>query len=149
MPLHHLCFPPAIRRRNLRRESCFHNLNGYGFRFLKDPLFFVSSLFVKKPCRIQGLLMVMPLALLVYSVAQRRLRHELARQNDTIPNQINQPTSRPTLRWVFQVLEGIERVRLMVDGQSRDLITGLNEVKIKILRLFGEQVCHVYQLTSG
>ena len=34
-----------------------------GFRFLKDPLFFVSSLFVKKPCRIQGLLMVMTLAL--------------------------------------------------------------------------------------
>ena len=30
-----------------------------GFRFLKDPLFFVSSLFVKKPSRIQGLLMVM------------------------------------------------------------------------------------------
>ncbi len=45
-----------------------------GFRFLKDPLFFVSSLFVKKPSRIEGLLMVMTLALLVYSVAQRRLR---------------------------------------------------------------------------
>jgi transposase len=120
-----------------------------GFRFLKDPLFFVSSLFVKKPCRIQGLLMVMTLALLVYSVAQRRLRQELARQNETIPNQINQPTNRPTLRWVFQVLEGIERVRLMIDGRVRDLITGLNEVKIKILRLFGERVCHVYQLSSG
>ena len=88
-----------------------------GFRFLKDPLFFVSSLFVKKPSRIQGLLMVMTLALLVYSVAQRRLRQELARQNETIPNQINQPTNRPTLRWVFQVLEGIERVRVQVDGQ--------------------------------
>ncbi len=120
-----------------------------GFRFLKDPLFFVSSLFVTKPCRIQGLLMVMTLALLVYSVAQRRLRQELARQNETIPNQINQPTNRPTLRWVFQVLEGIERVRLMVDGRVRDLVTGLNEMKIKILRLFGEQVCHVYQLPSG
>ena len=45
-----------------------------GFRFLKDPLFFVSSLFVKKPSRIQGLLMVMTLALLGYAVAQRRLR---------------------------------------------------------------------------
>ena len=88
-----------------------------GFRFLKDPLFFVSSLFVKKPCRIQGLLMVMTLALLVYSVAQRRLRQALARPNDTIPHQITQPTSRPTLRWVLQVLEGRERVRLMVDGQ--------------------------------
>jgi len=120
-----------------------------GCRFLKDPLFFVSSLFVKKPCRIQGLLMVMTLALLVYSVAQRRLRRELARQNETIPNQLNQPTNRPTLRWVFQVLEGIERVRLMVDGQVRDLITGLTEVKIKILRLFSEQVCHVYQLPAG
>jgi transposase len=45
-----------------------------GFRLLKDPLFFVSSLFVKKPSRIEGLLMVMTLALLVYSVTQRRLR---------------------------------------------------------------------------
>jgi transposase len=45
-----------------------------GFRFLKDPLCFVSSLFVKKPCRMQGLLMVMTFALLVYSVAQRRMR---------------------------------------------------------------------------
>jgi transposase len=120
-----------------------------GFRFLKDPLFFVSSLFVKKPCRIQGLLMVMTLALLVYSAAQRRLRHAFARQNATIPNQINQPTSRPTLRWVFQMLEGIERVRMMVDGKVRELITGLNEVRIAILRLFGEQVCLVYQVPSG
>ncbi len=124
------------------------NVEG-GFRFLKDPLFFVSSLFVKKPCRIQGLLMVMTLALLVYSVAQRRLRQALARQNETIPNQINQPTSRPTLRWVFQVLEGIERVRVRVEGKVRELITGLNEVKIKILRFFGERVCQIYQLPSG
>ena len=56
-----------------------------GFRFLKDPLFFVSSLFVKKPCRIQGLLMVMTLALLVYAVTQRRLRRQLSRQHETIP----------------------------------------------------------------
>jgi transposase len=45
-----------------------------GFRLLKDPLFFISSLFVKKPSRIEGLLMVMTLAVLVYSVTQRRLR---------------------------------------------------------------------------
>ena len=66
-----------------------------GFRFLKAPVFFVSSLCVKKPSRIQGLLMVMTLALLVYSVAQRRMRHQLARHHDTLPNQIGQPGSRP------------------------------------------------------
>ncbi len=120
-----------------------------GFRFLKDPLFFVSSLFVKKPTRIQGLLMVMTLALLVYSVAQRRLRQTLARQNERLPNQINQPTQRPTLRWVFQLLEGINRVRVIVQGQSHDLIEGLNEVQNKILRFFGQEVCQIYQISSG
>jgi transposase len=120
-----------------------------GFRFLKDPLFFVSSLFVKKPCRIQGLLMVMTLALLVYSVTQRRLRQHLAHQTETVPNQINQPTERPTLRWVFQLLEGIHRVRVTVQDQVHDLIEGLNEVQIKILRLFGEEVCRLYQISPG
>jgi transposase len=120
-----------------------------GFRFLKDPLFFVSSLFVKKPTRIQGLLMVMTLALLVYSVAQRRLRQELARRKESLPNQINQPTQRPTLRWVFQLLEGIHRVRLIVQDQVHDLIEGLNEVQIKILRLFGQNACQIYQISSG
>jgi transposase len=120
-----------------------------GFRFLKDPLFFVSSLLVKKPCRIQGLLMVMTLALLVYSVTQRRLRHQLARQGETVPNQINQPTARPTLRWVFQLLEGIHRVRVTMPGKVHDLIEGLNEVQIKILRLFGGEVCRLYQISPG
>jgi len=85
-----------------------------GCRFLKDPLFFVSSLFVNKPCRIEGLLMVMTLALLGSSVTQRRLRQQLARQQETVPNQLHQPTGRPTLRWVFQRLEGIHRVRVTV-----------------------------------
>jgi transposase len=120
-----------------------------GFRFLKDPLFFVSSLFVKKPNRIEGLLMVMTLALLVYSVTQRRLRKQLAKHHETVPNQINQPTPAPTLRWIFQLLDGIHRVRLTVQGQRHDLIEGLNDVQIKILRLFGEQVCCLYQISSG
>ena len=120
-----------------------------GFRVLKDPVFFVSSLFVKKPRRLQGLLMVMTLALLVYSVVQRRLRQQLACQNETLPNQINQPTERPTLRWVFQLLEGIHRVRVTVQGQVHDLIEGLNDVQIKILRLFGEAVCRLYQISPG
>jgi transposase len=120
-----------------------------GFRFLKDPLFFVSSLFVKKPCRIQGLLMVMTLALLVYSVTQRRLRQQLAHQNETVPNQINQPTQRPTLRWVFQLLEGIHRVRVTIEGEVHDCIEGLGAVQTKILRLFGAEVCRLYQISSG
>jgi transposase len=118
-----------------------------GFRFLKDPVFFVSSLFVKKPCRIQGLLMVMTLALLIYSVAQRRMRAQLQKQEETLPNQIGQPTSTPTLRWIFQLLDGIHRVRLYVEGHLRILIEGLTDLRRKILRLFGQTVCQLYQIS--
>jgi transposase len=120
-----------------------------GCRFLKDPLFFVSSLFVKKPSRIEGLLMVMTLALLVYAVAQRRMRQQLVRHHETVPNHINQPITSPTLRWVFQLLEGIHRVRVTLQGQVHDRIEGLNNVQIKILRLFGAQVCCLYQLAPA
>jgi hypothetical protein len=67
----------------------------------------------------------------------------------TIPNQIHQPTQRPTLRWVFQLLEGIHRVYVTVQGHVQELIEGLNEVQIKILRLCGEEVCWLYQISPG
>ena len=120
-----------------------------GFRFLKDPVFFVSSLFVKKPSRIVGLLMVMTLALLVYSVAQRRMRKQLKSQRETVENQIGQPTERPTLRWIFQLLEGINRVILSVQGQVKVLIEGVTERRKNILWLFGQKVCQIYQISSA
>lgn len=120
-----------------------------GFRFLQDPRVFVSALCVKKPCRIQGLRMVLTCALLVYAVTQRRWRQPFALQNETIPNPINQPTQRPTLRWVFQLLEGMHRVRVTVPSEVHDLIEGLHEVQIKILRLFGQEVCRLYQISPG
>ncbi|MBC8233649.1 IS1634 family transposase [bacterium] len=120
-----------------------------GFRFLKDSVFFVSSLFVKKPSRIVGLLMVMTLALLVYSVAQRRIRKQLEGQKETLPNQIGQSTERPTLRWIFQLLEGINRVILSIQGQSKIFIEGLTDLRIKILRMFGQKVCQIYQISSA
>ena len=71
------------------------------------------------------------------------------RHNETVLNQMNQPTERPTLRGVFQLLEGIHCVRVTVQGEVLDLIEGLNEVRIKILRLFGEGVCRLYQISPS
>jgi transposase len=114
-----------------------------GFRFLKDPLFFIASLFVKKPSRIQGLLMVMTLALLVYSIAQRRMRQQLAQQKETLPNQIGRPTATPTLRWIFQLLEGINVVTVVLQRQVQVVIEGLTDLRKKILLLFGQKVCQI------
>ncbi len=121
----------------------------HGFRFLKDPLFFVSSLFLKKPSRIQALLMVMTLSLLVYTLAQRRMRAQLEHTDDTLPNQIDLPTKTPTLRWIFQILEGIHHVITDDGSVIRTLIDGLTSLRVKILRLFGETICRKYQISPA
>jgi len=120
-----------------------------GFRFLKDNAFFVSSLYVEKPSRIEALIMIMTLALLVYAVAQRRLRLELWRQDETLPNQINQPTQRITLRWSFQMLEGINVVTLDKGDEKERHMDGLTSLRIKILKFFGENVCRKYGLSPA
>lgn len=79
-----------------------------GFRFLKDPMFFADSLFLKSPKRIMALIMVMGLALLVYALAEYKLRQELIARNESVPNQVGKPTQRPTMRRIFQMFEGID-----------------------------------------
>jgi transposase len=69
-----------------------------GFRFLKDPLFLASSGFVKKPERVMALSFIMVLCLLIYRLAEFRLRFRLAETQQTIPDQVHKPTARPTMR---------------------------------------------------
>jgi transposase len=72
-----------------------------GFRFLKDPLFFADSLFLKNPDRIMALIMIMVLALLVYSLAERKLRLHLSDSGQCVIIQFGKETQTPTLRWIF------------------------------------------------
>jgi transposase len=58
-----------------------------GFRFLKDPQCFASSLSLKKPERIMALLMVMTVCLLVYAALEYRIRQELNNHEATFPDQ--------------------------------------------------------------
>jgi transposase len=117
-----------------------------GFRFLKDPMFFASSLFLEKPERIMALLMVMCLSLLVYALAERSLRTELAQRDESIPNQVGKPTQRPTMRRIFQVFEGID-VLLVKDhlGIQRQVLN-LKPIHYHILGLLGPEVRNCYIL---
>jgi len=116
-----------------------------GFRFLKDPLFFTSSLFVKKLERIEGLLMVMTLALLVYSIAERRMRAYLKTNRKTLPNQIRKEVSTPTLRWIFQMMEGIEFIRVNLGEVEEETVTGLTDVRLRIIECFPPAVQKIYK----
>ena len=116
-----------------------------GFRFLKDPLFFANSLFLKKPERIMALLMIMGLALLVYSLAERKLRDALKAMNATIPNQLRKPTQTPTIRWVFQMFQGLDILLIHQDEQVvfRKLVN-LRPVQLQVITLLGPLVQKCY-----
>ncbi len=114
-----------------------------GFRFLKDPLFFTSSVFLHSPERIMALGMIMGLCLLVYNVGERQLRQALAQAQQTLPNQLGKPTQRPTLRWVFQQFMAVHVAIL----HGRKHITNLTSQRQLILQFMGAS-CQKYYLLS-
>ncbi len=112
----------------------------HGFRFIKDPLFFASSFFLKKPSHIMGLLMVMGLRLLVYALAEHVLRTQLTARDETIPDQLGKPTQTPTMRRVFQMFDGID----LLIGRNANIclpqILNLRPIHEHILALLGTTV---------
>jgi len=111
-----------------------------GFRFLKDPLFFTQSVFVKKPERVEALALVMALTLMVYALAERRLRQELARQQETVFDQLKRPTAKPTFRWILQKFQGVHLAVIRTVKQ----INNLTAERRKIARLMGPEIEKYY-----
>jgi transposase len=115
-----------------------------GFRFLKDPFFLASSVFVKKPERVIALSFIMVLCLLVYRLAEQLLRRQLSATEQTVPNQINKPTNRPTMRWIFQCFEGIDLLHIRIGSCWQTQILGLKALHHQILRLLGPPYSQFY-----
>ena len=82
--------------------------------FLKDPWFMADSIFLKSNKRIEALMTVMTLCLLVYNYAQFKVRQSLKDTNSTLPNQIYKEVKNPTLKWLFQLMEDINIVRIWI-----------------------------------
>jgi len=116
-----------------------------GFRFLKDPMFMASTLFLNSPKRIMALMMVMTLSLLVYAALEHRIRERLKARNETFPNQKGQLINNPTARWVFQFFTGIH---VLVVEQAQELVLNMNEHQIALVNLLGERYIELYSGTG-
>ncbi len=115
-----------------------------GFGFLKDPLFFVDSVFLKSPKRVETMAMLMGLCLLVYSLGQRELRHRLKEAKTGLKNQLGKLTEKPTLRWIFQCFQGIH---LLVQSGKKQVVN-LTEERQRILSFFSLSVQNYYILSG-
>ena len=144
----------TIATNRLERESfsCDEMLIKYkeqqhaerGFAFLKDPLFFADSIFLKSPRRIETMAMLMGLCLMVYSLGQREVRRQLFRAQTGIPNQLGKLTERPTLRWIYQCFQGIH----LLVHQGLKQVVNLTEERQLILQFFPLS-CQEYYFLSG
>jgi transposase len=145
----HSCFILATNELDTTQLPPQEVLDGYkgqvqserGFRFLKDPQFFASALYLKKPERIMALLMVMTVCLLVYAALEFRIRQALKAHDATFPNQKGKPVQNPTARWVFHYFVGIHL--LSVSGQW-PLVLNLTEEPCNLLKLLGKPYMQLY-----
>lgn len=101
-----------------------------GFRFIKSDEFHLDGVYLKLPSRIDALMMIMTLSLMVYNVTEYEMRETMAEQKETLPNQKNKQTSRPTLRWVFQMMQNINTLKM---GGMTDYVSGRDAEKEKLL----------------
>ena len=105
-----------------------------GFRFLKSPEFLSDALFLKKPQRIEAMLMIMTLCLMVYAALEYKIRKELKEQNKTFPNQLGKPIQNPTARWVFECFFAIHELHM---AKAQKMVVGLENNHRVILEVLG------------
>lgn len=115
-----------------------------GFRFLKSPDFLVSSLYLKKPERIEAFLMVMTCCLMIYAALEYKIRLALVSCKVFFPDMKKQPTQRPTARWVFQCFQGIHELSLDVTSMTKVLVLNLKERQSLILKCLGSLYQDIY-----
>jgi transposase len=114
-----------------------------GFRFLKDPEFLASSLYLKKPERIMALLMVMTVCLLVYAAPKYRISQTLQGHDATFPNQQGKRVQNPTARWVFHYFVGIH---LLIAPGHWPIVLNLTDEHRKLLQLLGKPYMAFYSV---
>ena len=115
-----------------------------GFRFLKNDTFSISKVYLKNKTRIEALAMIMVLCLMIYSIAEWKLRTKLEEENETVPDQKGKPTKRPTMRWIFFNFQGITELRTQKRGEIESEILNMEDLHWKILGLMGEKYENIY-----
>jgi transposase len=135
----------SVSNQQVLAEYKAQQSNERGFRFIKDPLFFTSSVFVKNPERVEAIGMIMGLCLLVYNLAQRKLRQQLEATNQGVKNQVKKLTNKPTMRWIFQMFQAVHLVT--INGEKQ--VSNLTQDRQNVLKHLGQYCCQYYLLFAG
>jgi transposase len=86
------------------------------FRWLKNPLV-IKGIYIKNPERVLSLGYLFLIGLQIYSLLERRIRQNLAKQSAQIRLQGNRITKKPTATAFLQLFTDIVVVNTVIDGQ--------------------------------
>lgn len=90
--------------------------------------------------------MIMCLSLMVYNITERKLRKLLKEHKDTIKNQIGKQTSKPTLRWILELLENVHMIRIKENNVVRWETKNIRPEGEKASRILGKSYIKSYLL---
>lgn len=112
-----------------------------GFRFLKSTDLLTSAIYLKKPERIEALLMVMTCCLMVYAGLEHQIRETLVEKDCYFPDMKYKPAQRPTARWVFQCFEDIT---IMYWPNNPPIVANMQPRNQTIVDCSGEKYQRIY-----
>lgn len=77
-------------------------------------------------------------------LTQRLVRQKLRKQRRALPNQLGKPTDRPTMRWIYQVFEGIHVVYHRTQKKLITIITNMRTFHKDVIDLLGGTFEKIY-----
>ena len=72
------------------------------------------------------------------------MRHQLAKRGETVLSQTGKPTKRPTMKWIFQVLEGVQVMLHNLGDKIQEYVLNINDQRRHILRVLGPPFEEIY-----
>ena len=103
----------------------------HGFRFLKEPAFMTPAVYLKSQKRI-------------ITIAQHYLRQSLEKAKACVPNQLGKATRTPTMRWIFQLFEGVHLLIRETEAKIEEIILNMNPVRSHVLAILGPSYEKIY-----
>ena len=106
----------------------------------------MDSVFLKKPERINALMMVMTLCLMVYSFAEHFLRQALESKDETLPLQTGRLSKKPSMKWIYRMFQGVHVLKLRLGNSIDRIVLNLDDTLRRIICYFGDVACKIYDL---
>lgn len=108
------------------------------FRFLKNPVY-ADGIYLKNPRRVAALGYVFLMALLIYSLLQRRVRQNLQKENQPLITPGKIKTMEPTANTVLEMLKPINILQITTSGEIERVVADnqLDGNMLRLLKLIG------------